>query len=141
MPYKSGISYGDPIAGICAAAAVATALIQRKRTGKGQYIDLAQREVMSTLLGEFFHGLVHEPSGCRSTWAPATTGWRLITSYPCAGDDDWIAICVRTDAEWEGLKRAMGSPDWPSGLSFPTRSFAGSTGLNSTSWSAPGPQA
>ena len=54
VPFKSGISYGDPIAGIAAAAAVATALVYRERTGKGQYIDVAQREAMSTMLGEFY---------------------------------------------------------------------------------------
>ena len=111
VPYKSGISYGDPIAGICAAAAVATALIQRHRTGKGQYIDLAQREVMSTMLGEFYmdwsmNQRLPEHQGTGHDWmAPHNV-------YPCAGDDDWIAICVRTDEEWEALKRVMGVPDW-----------------------------
>ena len=111
VPYKSGISYGDPIAGVCAAAAVATALIHRKRTGQGQYIDLAQREVMSTLLGEFYmdwsmNQRLPEHMGNGHDWmAPHNV-------YPCAGEDEWIAICVRTDGEWEGLKRAMGSPEW-----------------------------
>ena len=111
MPYKSGISYGDPIAGITAAAAVATALIHRARTGRGQYIDLAQREAMSTMLGEFYmdwsmNRRLPEHQGNGHDWmAPHNI-------YPCAGDEEWIAICVRSDAEWEALKRVMGSPDW-----------------------------
>lgn len=111
MPYKSGISYGDPIAGITAAAAVATALIHRARTGRGQYIDLAQREAMSTMLGEFYmdwsmNRRLPEHQGNGHDWmAPHNI-------YPCAGDEDWIAICVRGDAEWEALKRVMGSPEW-----------------------------
>ncbi len=114
VPYKSGISYGDPIAGIAASAAVSTALIHRQRTGQGQYIDLAQREVMSTLLGEFYmdwsmNRRLPEHMGTDHDWmAPHNV-------YRCAGaddGDDWIAICVRSDAEWAGLKRAMGSPDW-----------------------------
>ena len=117
VPYKSGISYGDPIAGVCAAAAVATALIHRQRTGQGQYIDLAQREVMSTLLGEFFmdwsmNQRLPEHIGNGHDWmAPHNV-------YPCAGEDEWIAICVRTDGEWEGLKRAMGSPEWAERTEF-----------------------
>lgn len=111
MPYKSGISYGDPIAGIAAAAAVATALIHRARTGRGQYIDLAQREAMSTMLGEFYmdwsmNRRLPEHQGNGHDWmAPHNI-------YPCAGDEEWIAICVRSDAEWEALKRVMGSPEW-----------------------------
>ena len=111
MPYKSGISYGDPIAGITAAAAVATALIHRRRTGRGQYIDLSQREAMSTMLGEFYmdwsmNQRLPEQQGNSHDWmAPHNI-------YPCAGEEEWIAICVRTDAEWEALKQVMGNPSW-----------------------------
>ena len=113
-PYKSGISYGDPIAGTAAAAAVATALIHRHRTGRGQYIDLAQREVMTTMLGEFFmdwsmNRRLPEHQGNRHDWmAPHNL-------YPTAGEDQWIAICVRNDAEWESLKHVMGGPEWAEG--------------------------
>src|SRR2546425_174820 len=51
-PHKTGISYGDPIAGIAAAGAVALALWVRRRTGRGQYIELAQRESLISLIGE-----------------------------------------------------------------------------------------
>ncbi len=111
MPYKSGISYGDPIAGITAAAAAAAALVYRARSGKGQYIDLAQREAMSTMLGEFYmdwsmNGRLPEHQGAGHDWmAPHNI-------YPCAGNDEWIAICVRSDAEWDALKRVLGQPQW-----------------------------
>ena len=111
VPYKSGISYGDPIAGIAAAGAVATALVYRERTGKGQYIDVAQREAMSTMLGEFFmdwsmNGRLAEHQGNGHDWmAPHNI-------YPCAGEEEWIAICVRSDAEWDALKRVLGQPEW-----------------------------
>ena len=111
VPYKSGISYGDPIAGIAAAGAVATALVHRERTGKGQYIDVAQREAMSTMLGEFFmdwsmNGRLAEHQGNGHDWmAPHNI-------YPCAGEEEWIAICVRSDAEWDALKRVLGQPEW-----------------------------
>ena len=54
VPFKTGISYGDPVAGKAAVAAVVLALIQRRKTGQGAFIDLAQREVMSSLIGEAF---------------------------------------------------------------------------------------
>ncbi len=48
---KTGISFGDPMAGTAAAGAVAMALHYRNRTGRGQFIDLAQREALSTFVG------------------------------------------------------------------------------------------
>ena len=54
IPMKTGVFYPDPVGGTAGVGAVAIALIQRRRTGKGQVIDLAHREVMSTFLGEAF---------------------------------------------------------------------------------------
>jgi len=113
IPMKTGISYGDPIGGIGAAAAAVSGLIRRRRTGKGQFIDLSQREVMSTMIGEAFMG-----------WAmnqrlPSQMGnghdWMAPhNAYPCAGEDEWVAITVRDDAEWDGLRAAMDDPAWAS---------------------------
>ena len=44
VPYKSGEAYPDPNAGVNAVAAVLTALYYRRRSGKGQFIDLSQNE-------------------------------------------------------------------------------------------------
>lgn len=110
IPFKTGVSYGDPVAGVAAAAAVVTALIQRRRTGRGQVIDLAQREPMTTLIGEAFmewamNGRLVPHRGNESAeMAPHN-------AYACAGEDEWIAIAVRSDEEWAGLCGAMGSPD------------------------------
>lgn len=54
VPTKTGLSYGDPVAGKAAASAVALALIKRRKTGEGTFIDLGQREVLSTFIGEAF---------------------------------------------------------------------------------------
>src|SRR5437899_3687153 len=32
--------------------------------------------------------------------------------YQCAGDEDWCVICVRDDADWVALRKAMGDPPW-----------------------------
>src|SRR5262249_17187121 len=50
----SGYAYGDPVAAIAAACAALTALHVRARTGRGQHVDLAQRDVMAALIGEAF---------------------------------------------------------------------------------------
>jgi crotonobetainyl-CoA:carnitine CoA-transferase CaiB-like acyl-CoA transferase len=32
--------------------------------------------------------------------------------YPCAGEDQWCAIAVESDAQWRSLRSALGDPDW-----------------------------
>ena len=106
-----GYAYGDPVAAVGAASAALTALIQRQRTGTGQHIDLSQREVTTALIGEAFAARSisgrplpregNERRGC----APHGV-------YPCRGEDDWVAVAVTDDLEWEGLRAAMGDPEW-----------------------------
>jgi len=32
--------------------------------------------------------------------------------YPCAGDDEWCAVAVDTDAQWAALRALLGEPAW-----------------------------
>jgi crotonobetainyl-CoA:carnitine CoA-transferase CaiB-like acyl-CoA transferase len=109
IPYKTGVSYGDPIGGLAAVSAVVLALIQRRRTKRGVWIDLAQRETMAQMLGEAFAAAslrgekpIHYGNR-HPTWAPQG-------AYPVAGDDQWLAISVR-DADWRALAGAIGAND------------------------------
>ncbi|HTO07378.1 MAG TPA: CoA transferase [Myxococcota bacterium] len=110
VPYKTGISYGDPIGGIAAAGAVALALIARRRTGQGAWIDLAQRETMAQMLGPAFaaaslRGAAPVHRGNRDPrFAPQGL-------YPCLGSDQWVAISARDEREWWALARAIGAPE------------------------------
>jgi crotonobetainyl-CoA:carnitine CoA-transferase CaiB-like acyl-CoA transferase len=107
----AGYAYGDPVAAVAAASAALCALIQRQQTGVGQHIDLAQREVTTALVGEAFlswsiSGRSPKPEGNgRSGCAPHGV-------YPCRGEDEWVAIAVTDDAQWRGLRAAMGDPVW-----------------------------
>ncbi|MGE0731049.1 MAG: CaiB/BaiF CoA transferase family protein, partial [Acidimicrobiia bacterium] len=62
VPYKCGVSYGDPVAGVAAASAVAMGLLQRRRSGKAPIIDLAQREVAATFAGGAFVAAQRDPA-------------------------------------------------------------------------------
>lgn len=106
-PKRSGISLTDPLSGLAAAVAVLIALYHRRRTGEGQYIDLSEQEaaiplVARALLDQQMNGRAPERRGNRS-WFAAPQG-----VYPCAGDDEWIAITCHDDAEWERLCEAIG---------------------------------
>jgi crotonobetainyl-CoA:carnitine CoA-transferase CaiB-like acyl-CoA transferase len=102
-----------------AALAVLAALRYRNRTGKGQFIDLAQYESTISLLGNSVLqytalGQVPVRPGNRSDWA-APHG-----VYRCAGDDRWCAIAVENEDEWHGLCRALGDPPWTKESRFQT---------------------
>jgi len=109
-PQKTGISYGDPVSGIAAAAAVALALWHRRRTGEGQYVEVAQWENMVGLIGEYvvgysMNGRLPQPMGNRhSSMAPHGC-------YPCAGDDQWVTIAVEDDRQFAALCGVMGRPE------------------------------
>ena len=106
-----GFAYGDPVAATAAAAASLAGLLHRRRTGRGQHIDLAQSDVLVAMIGEAFvewslGGLQPQQQGNhRDGCAPHGV-------FPCAGDDEWLAIAVETDAQWQGLRRAMQIPEW-----------------------------
>ena len=111
-PHKSGISCGDPVAGISAAAALCAALLYRRRTGRGRWVEVAQRESMTSLMGEFFVGF------SMNGRQPSLLGNRHRSMaphgcYPCAGPPEagWLAIAVASDAEFAALCRVMGHPE------------------------------
>ena len=105
-PQEVGISYGDPNSGIHAAVAVTAALAARKRTGKGQYIDVSLWESVAALVPEGWmdyamNGLEPARRGNRDPLMAPHTCFR------CAGEDEWVSIACGNDAEWRALCRAM----------------------------------
>ena len=110
-PLRTGISFTDPYSGIMGAGAVLAALHYRRRTGKGQYIDLSEQEAAIpvggyALMDYTLNGREPERIGNRSPWfAPQGC-------YPCRGEDDWLVLTVRDDAEWQAFCEAVGRPKW-----------------------------
>ena len=113
-------AYGDICGALHTVFAIAAALYQRKRTGKGQYIDLSMlRATVVTqgigLMEYIMAGRVLEPRGNYDpTLAP-------YGNYPCQGNDRWVSIAVSTEEEWQSLKEAMGNPDWADGPLFASK--------------------
>jgi len=110
-PVGSNVPLPDHIASKQAVVAVIAALDYRRRTGKGQFIDMSQVEVAASLIGEFcleytVNGRVPKAMGNRSLYA-APYG-----CYCCKGDDQWCAISVFTNDEWQGFCNAIGNPGW-----------------------------
>jgi benzylsuccinate CoA-transferase BbsF subunit len=110
-PLRLAVAYPDPVAGWHAALGALLALRQRRRTGTGQHLHIPHREPISRMLGEAVldytvNGRTQRRVGNRHrAWAPHGC-------YPCRGEDRWIALAVRTDAEWTALCRVFGEPEW-----------------------------
>jgi crotonobetainyl-CoA:carnitine CoA-transferase CaiB-like acyl-CoA transferase len=100
-------AYTDYISPRYNAIAVLAALDHRRRTGEGQYIDLSQAEAALHFLGPAIldytaNGRVWQRSGnADANHAPHAV-------YPCAGQDQWVAVACETDAQWLALCRAVG---------------------------------
>ncbi|HZQ36685.1 MAG TPA: CoA transferase [Dehalococcoidia bacterium] len=128
-PEKSGISYGDPIAGTMAAGAMIAALLRRRRTGQGAVVEVSQRDNMLNMIGEAvldycMNRRLPERRGNRHRWMaphgcypslplPEAEGRPLGRAGQPTGvaTDRWVTIAVATDAQWQALCRVIGRPD------------------------------
>ena len=110
-PFKTGVSYGDPVGGVNAAAAVALALIKRHRTGEGSFIDLAQREGAATLAGEAFVAASLRGETAPPHFGNRSSRWAPQGVYRCAGEEQWVVVSVVTDDEWRACCAVIGRED------------------------------
>jgi CoA:oxalate CoA-transferase len=110
-PLKPADRQADFLAGFTAAAAAMCALFQRKRTGKGQHVDvsswLAMVSMFRPAVGIHTHESADAPYGVRiRTRAKLGLPW----VYRCK--DGWISFSPITERFWKGTKAAMGNPEW-----------------------------
>jgi len=104
-------AYPDSVVPWFGVAAILAALDYRRRTGKGQYIDISQYETTCQFLAPLVmdyavNNQLSSRSGNRSPYA-APNG-----VYRCRGNDRWCAISVFNQSEWESFRKALGYPDW-----------------------------
>ena len=100
-------AYTDYIAPRFTVAAVLSAMDHRRRTGRGQYIDLAQAECSIHLLGPAI--LDYTVNGrIQTRMGNAVAEYAPNGVYPCAGTDRWVALAAPTDEAWRALCKASG---------------------------------
>jgi len=105
-----GKGVGDPIAGMHGAFALLVALAERDRTGRGVFVEATMIEAILNLAAEATiewsaHGLELQRNGNRSPHA-APQG-----VYRCREEEQWLALSVLSDDQWQGLTRALERPD------------------------------
>ncbi len=103
-------AYTDYVAWRYSAISILAAIEHRRRSGRGQHIDLAQAEaslhfLTSAILDCSANGRVQQRDGnCDPQMAPHGV-------YPAAGDDCWVAIAITDEQKWRDLSDAMGRSD------------------------------
>ena len=117
--------------------AIAAALRQRHKTGKGQHIVMSQIEsavsILETAILDYtVNGRAHSRNGNRLPYAAPHGVYRckgeerdciyISANGPMPGkkDDRWCAIGVFNDAQWKALCHVMADPDWTEDARFAT---------------------
>jgi len=110
-PAGSTTVHPDHLVGRLGAIAALAGLIHRERAGTGSHYDLAQFETPINLMADLFARESLAPGSVRPSGnaSPRGAPWSCL---PCAGDDEWCVVNVRSDAEWRRLRQAIGEPAW-----------------------------
>ena len=94
---------------------VLAALYHRSKTGKGQYIDMAQTEALMRTM----HQWTASSAGCDELGPTGNNDPAMVPSGIFkTGDDRFVAIAVATEKQFGALGEAMGkkdllkNPDW-----------------------------
>lgn len=112
-------AYTDMLTPGVGASLIAASLDYRRRTGKGQWIDLSQFEtgvnhVPVAVLDYTVNGRIASRAGNQDArGCPHAV-------YRCLGDDRWIALAVFTEEEWHALVNTIGNPLWAHAERFAT---------------------
>ena len=104
-------SWNDYIGGLHACFAILQALDERRDSATGRRIDLSQFECSAAMIGSLLL------SSAVDGKVPVRRGHRSDRSapqgvYPCAGKDNWCALSVETNNQWQALAKLIGEERW-----------------------------
>jgi benzylsuccinate CoA-transferase BbsF subunit len=110
-------SWNDYIGGLHACFAILQVLDERRDSAKGRRIDLSQFECSAAMIGSLLL------SSAVDGKVPVRRGNRSDRSvpqgvYPCAGKDNWCALSVETNNQWQALAKLIGQERWASDARF-----------------------
>lgn len=115
-PLRTGAPIIDYATGMAAAMAVVAALMQRERTGLGNFVDVSMLEtafsLMSSSITDFrLTGDPPQPAGNAANSRSPSSG-----TFACA--EGHISLGVNEEAQFQALARALGCEDWLSDPRF-----------------------
>src|SRR5246500_3183476 len=108
-PTKAGAAFVDFSGGIPLFGAVAAALFQRQRTGRGQIVEVSMHDTIYPMMASSLGGLHNDPD----RQLPERTGNRHsgmavapYNIYPTS--DGWLAVICISEKHWRGVATALG---------------------------------
>lgn len=120
-PTGTGTNYPDHIPNPTHAVfALLAALRHLRRTGEGQFLDVAQLEPAVSLLGPTVLEWTVNGSN-RTRMGNRHDELAPHGVYPTAGDDRWIAIAVSSDEQWAALAQLLERSAWMDERRWATR--------------------
>lgn len=116
-PTNVHTAYSDFIAPWYIVIAIAGALLRRRKTGMGMYMEQAQLEAALSFQGSHVLDYVTNQNllGRRGNRDRHMSPHGV---YPCRGFDRWVAIAAKNDEDWQCLRRVMGDPEWARDAKF-----------------------
>ena len=106
-PMMNHLAYGDAVGGLNACSAMLVALLHKKRTGEGQFIDLSQIQCMLPFAAPW---VMEQSANGRAMPRAGNRHPRFVPHgiFPSAGTDKWLSIGVTGDAMWPALAKVIG---------------------------------
>jgi crotonobetainyl-CoA:carnitine CoA-transferase CaiB-like acyl-CoA transferase len=104
--YDATTIFPDHVVGRITAIGALAALIHRDRSGHGARIHVSQAEAVVNQLDTMYVTQAALEAGgdvCDETGVHAV--------YPCAGDDEWCVISIRSDEDWRAVAAVVGRPE------------------------------
>ena len=119
-PCRIGSSSGDITAGHFSAMGILAALHYRKKTGKGQYIDIAMVDGLFSMLLNAFNDYIAEGVIME---AQGTMDSHITPSQAFQTKDDWVIITAQNDSLWKKYCEVINRNDLIDHPKFKTNSL------------------
>ena len=100
--------FPDHVAARLTAVAALAAMIRRKHTGSGAHVHIPQAEAAVNQLTT-----AYVAEAARTAGVPVVEDETIHGVYPCAGEDEWCVISVRSETDRAALSAVMGRDDLP----------------------------
>jgi len=116
-PRIMGGLFPDAFSGCYCILSLLEAIYHRTNTGEGQHIEVAMTEALGTLMPEAV--MEYTLDGTE----PERVGNRHKDKAPhnvfrCQGEENWVAISVEGNAQFQALAQVAGNPGWASDKRF-----------------------
>ncbi len=114
--YDATTVFPDHVVGRITAIGALAALIHRDRTGTGARVHVSQAEAVVNQLDARY---VTDAARADDN-AELDDDTSLHGVFPCAGDDEWCVISIRTDTDWRSASEVFGVPELAGDTRFAT---------------------